>query len=428
MAGSRKTVGNRYPGAAGTSGPPGTTNAKRVREANITAVLRHVVGNGPVSRTDLAEHLGISPATATRLVAALVEAGLVREVGTAPSRGGRRRRLVEYDPAAGNVLGVDIGGSKVAVTLADLAGREVASTQFRTRPEEGDVLQRIADGIEQFLRETGIPRQRLKACGVAAPGVVDDQGRVFFSPNLGWDGVPVRDELAGRLRVPVLVDNDCNLAALAESRARVQGGTGPVRNLVFVALGTGLGAGVVLDGRLFRGSHFMAGEIGYWMLGPEWLDGEYFGHGCLEWMTSGEAAGRAARQVLAASGGRFSAAGEGPPSAESLTSAAVYEAASRGVPWAVEATEGIARALGVALGNVACLLDPDVIVIGGGILKAGAWMLRRVEATMARFVPRAVPVQPSLLGERAQVTGAVCLALDHVLDTLFVEGGSYDAR
>ena len=443
------------------------TNPRRMRELNIGAVLRYIVRHGPVARAELAQRLTLSPATASRLVGDLIAAGFVREVGSAPSRGGRRRRLVAYNPESGSVLGVDIGGTKVALVLIDLGGRERASARYSTLSAQGNVLVRVGDYIEEFLARQNVPRERLLACGVAAPGVVDQDGVVSLAPNLGWTGVAVRSPLQERLGVPVLVDNDCNLAALAESRVRFERDGQATRNLLFVAPGTGLGAGIVLEGQLYRGSRFMAGEIGYSMLGPEYLDGDYQGHGCLEWFTSGEAAARIASAILETGAAQVTgpsgkapstpayvttdtstgpvSTADGPlgaslstatrpaaepgcasesglaehPSPSQLTAALVYEAAQNGALWALEAVDRIARYLGVALGNMACLLDPDRIVLGGGILRVASLMLPRIEAVMARFVPRPIPVETSLLGEWAQAMGAAYLALEHVLNTLF---------
>jgi len=280
-------------------------------------------------------------------------------------------------------IGVDIGGTKVAAGLVDEAG-EVVAVQRRATPghDVTAVEDTIVDVVESLRREAPGP---VAGVGIGAAGFVSADGStVLFSPHLAWRNEPLRDAIAGRLGLPVLVDNDANGAAWAEYRFGA--GVGESR-LVCVTLGTGIGGGMVVDGHVERGRFGLAGEFGHMTLVPGGLRCECGNRGCWEQYASGRALGREARglaesgspqaaDLLARVGGDVSG----------LVGTVVSDAARAGDRAAVEIVQDVGYWLGVGLSNLAAALDPGTFVIGGGVSAVGELLLAPARDSFARHL------------------------------------------
>jgi glucokinase len=299
------------------------------------------------------------------------------------------------------VAAIDVGGSHFSTVLADRQGRFVSRAASPIRGDEGAerILGMIADSVEGLLKERRSSLDELRAAGLAVPGLVDPEtGTVSVASNLaGWTDVPVAEMLHRRLPVPVRVENDVNLAALGEMW---RGAGRGCRHLLFVAPGTGIGAGVIIDGRLHRGAHHFAGEIGYSCPGPEHLEADYGLLGRLEALASGPGLLRRARERL---GGRLPA---------DATARDVFEMARAGDAEAIALCEETATLIGIAVGNAVTVLDPEMIVFGGGLSREGEALLSRVREVVYRIVPVRPEIVVSTLGEDAQLYGAVLMALE----------------
>ncbi|MFZ5898894.1 MAG: ROK family protein [Bacillota bacterium] len=313
------------------------------------------------------------------------------------------------------VAGIDLGGTKILTALAGLDGQVVQEVKIPTQGGRGfgHVVQRMAASVNEVLARQKARRDDLAAVAVGAPGPVDPlSGIVKEAPNLrGWRGVPLAASLATAVGVPVYVDNDANLAALGEHLFGAGRGT---RNMVYITVSTGIGGGLILDGKLYRGASWAAGEIGHLPVagGPVCRCG---GRGCLEALASGTAIAREARR-LAKSGqapGLLALAGG---SAGKITAPFVFEAAERGDPQAREIVRRAATHLGRGLAVIVNLLNPEMIVLGGGVMANGSamWdmMLRELQELAWEASLDAVQVVPAALGGRSGVMGAVALALE----------------
>jgi glucokinase len=290
---------------------------------------------------------------------------------------------------------VDVGGTKVAVGVADAQGRLLAQDRFPTRPERGPdaVIAEIADR----LRALGHP---FTTVGVGCVGPLDlDEGLILSPPNFpGWDRVPLRRALEARLGLPVVIDNDANAAALAEYKLGAGQGA---KILVYATVSTGIGGGILVDGKLVHGVGGGAGEFGHQTLVP---DGPRCGcgnHGCLEALASGPAIVAAARK-----------AGFERPD---MHAGHVAEAAAAGDPIAGKVWEDAVEVLAIGLGNVITTLAPDRVVIGGGVAQAGDLLLRPLREALARRV-RMVPmdrvdVRLAAHGADAGIFGAIAVGL-----------------
>ncbi len=238
-------------------------NARGMRAHNSGHVLRLVKKLGPVSRADLTRHTRLSTPTVAALVNTLLEAGLLAEHGEGNSTGGRKPQLISFNARCGVVVGANIGTSAVQLALCDMNGewidrRQMPFTDARPRP----LVRQVARAIGAMLKAASCARAPLFAVAVGAPGMTDiERGVVLEAANLdGWVNVPARDLLHEALRVPVVVDNDVNLAALGE---HWRGGGRGLSNFVFVSLGTGIGAGIIIDDKIHRGHKWHAGEISH---------------------------------------------------------------------------------------------------------------------------------------------------------------------
>lgn len=316
------------------------------------------------------------------------------------------------------VVGVDLGGTKILTALAGEEGRIINEVRVETEACLGTeaVLQNLFRSIDRVLQDTGVGQDRLQAIGVGAPGPLDTRtGVVHAAPNLGWREVPLGARLAERYSVPVFLDNDANLAALGEKRFGAGRGYG---DLVYITVSTGVGCGLILNNRIYHGHTDAAGEIGHFAVYPA-TDGQLCGcgnTGCLETLVSGTALARQARELVKAGRGKeiLHCAG-GDPAA--ITARTIGQAAARGDAEALELIRRAGNCLGFFIANLVNLLNPSLVVIGGGVALIGRELFAAIEAEYQRRVLPALrnslEIVPAALGERSGVMGAIALALEN---------------
>ncbi len=366
----------------------------------------------PVSRADLAASSGLTRATASSLVDALLQAGLVREIEPGPRVGaGRPAAGLVLAPDGGAGLGLEINVDYLSACLLDLTGAVRHRALVRRDQRGRSPAETFAD-LEALIREAVAAAESeqlpLGGATLALPGVVDSpHGLLRTAPNLGWTDVDAvallqSGALAG---VPVTVDNEANLAALGELYA---GGAGGAQSFVHVSGEVGIGAGIVLDRRLFRGSHGWGGEIGHVLVDPGGRRCHCGAVGCLETVAGQDAIARAA-------GVRTPGPGAAPAVAQRIV-----EHAKDGRPKALQALEDAGVALGTALAGVVNLLDVGTVVLGGLYSTLAPWMAPPVEREIGRRVLAArwspVAVAVSALGPNAAVLGAAGAVLADQLD------------
>lgn len=353
------------------------------------------------SRGELCELTGLSPATVSRAVGRLREGGFVTEQAVESTSFGRPPRLVNLVADAAFVLAIDAGGSRLRVALADLVGEPAAvSSGTAARPADGDAV--IGEIVRLARDVSGRAHGRpVLAAAAGISGIVDrSNGTVLLSPDLpGLQGLPAAELLSGALGgLPVAVDNDDLLAAVGEASAGAAAGA---RDVVFLSLGFGLGAGIIVGGRPLRGAGAAAGAIAY--LEP----------GRLEERASGRSIALRYRALAPAE------ASEGEPDA-----AEVFARATAGDPVAVRVVDEATQALGELVVNVAAVLDPEVIVVGGGLTRNGPALLERLTERLARSVPYPPRLVPTALGDGAVARGASVLALTLARQQLATRFGS----
>jgi glucokinase len=312
------------------------------------------------------------------------------------------------------VIGVDLGGTKILTALAGMDGRPVAEVKLPTGAREGrqHVLGQIVSSVEQVLVKAGVKPEQVLAMALGAPGPLDtSKGIIHFAPNLAWHDLPVRQVLEQRLSIPVLLDNDANLAALGE---HVYGAGRGVDNMVYITVSTGIGGGLILDGRLYRGITDVAGEIGHMTVLPDGPLCSCGARGCLEALASGTAIARDARELAACGrGDQILAAAGGDPAG--ITAVTLAAAAAAGDAAAESIIKRAARYLGIGIANIINLLNPSLVVLGGGVMAIGELIWQNlhleVRARSLEAAGKSARLAPAELGGRAGVMGAVALAL-----------------
>jgi predicted NBD/HSP70 family sugar kinase len=372
---------------------------QRLRSVNERLLLDRLRSAGAASRAQLARDTGLSKPTVSSALAALAEAGLVHEVGTQAPERGRTAVLYAPDPAAGYALGIDVGRSWLRVAVANLDGDVVARADVRNRARSsGAMAELVVATAHQVVANSEVEPAAVVHAVVGTPGVYDEQRRrVRYAMHLpGWGRAGLFDRMREDLGVPLEVHNDANLAALGEYTYGVGAGS---RLFAYIMIGTGLGMGVVSEGRLFTGAHGGAGEIGF-LPWPGQQKPE-----TLEDAVSGVAVVEAARM--------FGMSGQ------QLTAKAVFDAARQGNAAAVKAVELEGERIAHTVAAAAAVLDPDLVVLGGGVGHSVDLLLRPVRENLRALTPLRPKIVPSALGEDAVLLGAVATALGTARDVVF---------
>ena len=394
-----------------------TGNAALQRKVNESAVLELLREEGPFARAEIARRLQLSPPTITRIVANFIDGGLVLEQEAGSSTGGRPPTLLEFNASAGSVVGVYIG-QQMTGALANLGGQVLARRSKVSVP--GNVgVQRLTALITDLMEDAEAQGLRVRGVAVGAPSIVHfPEGVVIWSPTLGWQNLPLKDILEEELGVPVFIENEVNLIALGESWRGVGQG---LANLVCISLGEGIGAGLILNGRLYRGAGSAAGEIGYMIPSERCLGQEYDTFGCLEGIAGSLGIIKRAKERLNA--GEMSLLGdESSNGAElrSLTVGQVLSAARLGDTLACTVVAETVDYLSVAIANLACLIAPERIIISGELADYSDLFIEPIKNRMRGLIPHMPDIVVSELKLDAIIFGAVAAALSETSDALFV--------
>lgn len=391
-----------------------TQNIKNLNKHAIIDLIRFT--SGGISRVELARELGLSRAAITAIIDDLQSIELVREI-EGQHAGGRRPVVLEINPDRGRVIGVDIGASHVSMVLADFSARVIHELEepFEVAMGVDQGLSQIDQLFQRLLKESKIPNDKIDAVGVGVPGpVVSELGMVSNPPIMpGWDGFPIRDHLQKLWGCPISLNNDAELGALGEWAYGAGRGE---RNLAYIKVGTGVGAGLLLDGQMYRGVTGSAGEIGHITIDEHGLVCTCGNRGCLEAVAGGWALAHHA--IDAVRKGQRTLLADIKP-IEKITSHDIISAAKSGDLLAQQIITEAGVHLGTAIASIVNLFNPSMVVVGGSLSQMGDLLLepiRRVVNQRSLIVAsKAVRITAALLGRRSSVMGAVTEALSIVL-------------
>lgn len=364
--------------------------------------MEAVVQNGPISRASIAKQTGLSKQTISEIMRDLEAEGWVRETGRTGGHVGRTAVTYEIVPSAAYIAAVDLGGTKVRVAISDLTCQVFAERTEPTDPRGGQaVIGQIAALVRAAARSADVPDARLRFAVIGVPGAPDRAtGQVRLAPNIyDFDTMDVASAFEAALGIDVTLENDVNLAVLGENwLGQGQG----IDNLAYIALGTGVGSGLILGGHLARGAHGAAGELGFLPFGSDPFEPESLRAGAYE----------RAVASLAIKGRYRDLAGIERDVPE------IFVAADNGDLQAMTVLDETARMLARGIAAICAVADPELVILGGSI-GARPELIARVQAVLPQCFPAPVRVEPSLLGTHAALVGAAAIGLSHLHNALF---------
>jgi predicted NBD/HSP70 family sugar kinase len=369
------------------------------RSASRDRVLRVLRELGPASRAEIVRRTSLSRATVSSVLAEVRDEGLVLESDAEPTGQGRPATLVRLSPSAGAVLGIDFGKRHVRVAVADLGHTVLAEQAIELHTDQSATEgMKVADLLARdVLAEAGVSERQVVGVGVGVPGPIRQASGELGSATIlpGWVGVRVQEAMEHRLGLPVVVDNDANLGALGEW---TWGAARDCAEVVYLKVSTGIGAGLIVGGRLYRGAGGTAGEIGHTIVDPAGPICRCGNRGCLETLVGVPAL----LELLA-------------PALGELSLQQVLDRAAEGELAPRRAIAEAGAAIGAAAATLCNLVNPAKIVVGGDLGAAGELLLAPMREALGRSaIPSAaadVEVVPAVLGERAEVLGAIALVL-----------------
>lgn len=373
---------------------------------------------GGITRAELARRMGITRSAVTTIINDLMHLELVCETENGLATGGRRAILLELNPRRGYLVGVDIGASHVGVLVTDFSCRVVYEEEkpfdIHIGPRLG--LQQIDACLREVLFNAGLDMRHVLGIGVGVPGpVVAEKGIVSHPPIMpGWGDFPIQSALGEMWNCTISLNNDAELGGLGEW---AHGAGRRERHLAYIKVGSGIGAGLLLDGKVYRGATGSAGEIGHTTVvqnGPLCSCGS---SGCLEAMAGGAAISRQAQEAVWA-GKRTILAAHEP--LQSITARDVSAAAHLGDLVAQQIIQDAGTYLGIAIASLVNLFNPNLVVVGGGVAQVGDLLLQPIRQVVQqrslRSSAQGLRINTAVLGRRASSMGAVVQALNTVLD------------
>ncbi|WP_186200118.1 ROK family transcriptional regulator [Burkholderia gladioli] len=405
---------------------PVTRGPAFVRQGNEWAIYQHLLALAPATAPQLAQSTGLSKVTVTGALGNLERLGLVEQVGVREGSAGRQPRLYQPRARAGYVVAIDVGAAWIRGALADLSGNILARLEKRSPARASLLVARIVEMAQALAEAQALPREAVLATVLGSPGVFDpSSGRLRLAPNLpDWERADLVSSLRAALGEDTLFDNDINLAALGEQAHGIGRG---VDNFVFMSIGTGIGLGIVTDGKLYRGAHGFAGEIAVLRPAPPaqepGQDRKRERGKNRDEKTSDDDGPRAAifEESAAAKGIVAHARRIG---LEVDDAEAVFAAALQGDERARACLAEQARQLAWGLAAIIPVLDPALVVLGGGIGLAGAALLPAIREQVAAWLPIPAPeFAISATGTDAVLLGAIVQGVERARLKAFERAG-----
>ena len=410
-----------------------STYIRSLPDKNVKYINKHAVLDlirftpGGISRVGLAQRLALTRAAVTPIVNDLMETGLIHETESRAPSSGRPPILLSIHAGRGVVAGIDMGATHLTILLANFSAQVIAEREIPFEIANGPqaCLGQADQVLKELLQSANLGMADLAAVGLGVPGpIVTEAGMVLAPPIMpGWDRFPIRDTLEKRWEGrPVSLNNDAELGALGEWAYGADRGA---NNLAYIKIGTGVGAGLLIDGQIYRGATGSAGEIGHITIEENGLLCNCGNRGCLETLTGGKAIARIAQEAVRRNA-RTRLAEIQP--VESITAVDVANAARGGDLVAQQILVTAGDHLGIAIAGLVNLFNPNIVVVGGGVAQIGDLFLEPVrKAVQKRSLPaaaQAVRITTALLGRRSSGMGAVVQAVSTALHSLAEKGKS----
>ena len=370
--------------------------AREMRDINRTCILEYMREHGKVSRSAIAEDLNLSLSSVVRITNELMDEKLIHLQGEHEFSGGRRRPLIELDTDNNVVVSISLGTRNATACLCDITGNilEKVTQTHNVKGEECVILlEKLAD---EMLSRAGF--RIVRGISIGVPGIVLENNRIIAAPAVGLDNYCLADRMMPRYPYPVLVENDVNLAALGE----LWFGYGrSYSNLVYIHIGTLTGMGIIINRCVLRGAHHGAGELGYMIFNDQDMEKEFPDYGALEESLSGYGIQRNSAKYTT--------------NGNEITPKEVFEYANNGTPWAMNILDDFQRQLSKVLVAISALFDPEIIVLGGGVMESAYTYLPDIRKKIEEKTPNRIQIMHSNLGRDARVLGGCASILHHVM-------------
>ena len=371
---------------------------QEMKNINRLTVLESIRAKGTTHRSELANELRISLSRLSRIVESLLNDGWILETSEKEASIRKNTKFLKFNGVPHRIIGVDLGGTKIYGAIANLEGKILYETYFKhSQSHAEESYQVVCDVIDELLRVADDDEYQIDGIGIGVPGITDgNTGVVSLAPGLDWQNFPLSSRLNEKYSYPMVVENDVNLAALGEAWY----GFDDIKwkTLVLIAIGTGIGAGIIIDGDIYSGIHSMSGEIGYMVLDRTQLGGQYPGFGAFEQIASGTGIAERARHSLAI---QTNSSRNGL-----ITSEDVFQAARQKERWAEGIVADTVDYLAQAIASIQLTIDPEIIILGGGVSHSADLLIDPVLQRLAGIIPVIPRLQVSHLEYRAAVLGA----------------------
>ncbi|PYI53574.1 ROK family transcriptional regulator [Paenibacillus flagellatus] len=366
-----------------------------VKKINKAIVLDAIRKHGPLSRAQLSDLTGLNKGTVSTLAGELIEEKLASEIGLGRSSGGRKPVMLLFNRTAGYAVGIDLGVRYALAVLTDLEGRIVAEEQRELERRDADyALDVLAATVKALIAQAPESPYGIVGAGIGVAGIVDDKGTVLFAPNLEWENVELQRLVQDALGIPVAIDNEANAGALGEM---YYGAGKEASDIVYLSVGTGIGAGIVIGKHLMKGSGGFSGEIGHTTIETNGKKCPCGNKGCWEQYASERALMDMAKPLGIE---RFDG---------------LVEAACQGSPEAIRLFHEVGESLGVGIANIVNTFNPELVVIGNQMTRAEPWIRNAIERVVSmRSLPfhrRQAQIRFASLDTHSAVLGAAHYAI-----------------
>lgn len=390
-----------------------------IREINKSLILKIIRENGPLSRADIAKILGLNPATVSSNIKILLNDGLIKEHGIGESSGGRKPIMLTINKASFNCIGVNVQKDRVITAAVNLEGQLISRVEvdFEGVVSQENIINAIFDSIHRAKENSGIDEDSYFGMGVGMHGIVNyKQGVSVHAPAFSWYNIDIKGLLEEHFHIPVVVDNDVRVMALAEKWFGI---AQDVENFVFVNVGSGIGSGIMINGELYRGAGFAAGEVGHIRAvenGSKCVCGKF---GCLDTVATEKSLVKTVASSIQI-GYKTCIADLVSNDLQKIDTGIIYQAAMRGDELAVNSLAQVGRYLGVAVADIVNILNPEMVIIGGSVSLAEDFLFKPLIDTANMLSMddciKDVQIVPSLLKENCGVLGAATMAIQSVFN------------
>lgn len=367
-----------------------------VRSINAGLVLRTVEKNSPISRANVGKIVGLTPPTISAIVKDLIKRDIVQEIGKGDSSGGKKPILLKMNSKTAYMIAVDLGGENgIRVALMDLS-YNIVKEKFGPKIESLNNIKlknSLSAILKDFIKEINISQEKILGICIGVPGIIDSKlKKVTVAPYLNWE-ISLEDLTLKEIGIPIALENDVNLMALGE---KTKGIARKIDNFVFVGERTGIGAGIIINRKLYKGANNAAGEVGYLLIDLKYASKSTSDYGCLEKLASYKVIEEKAKEKMN----------------KTFRVMDIFKMAAQGDSIALKIVKETLKYLAYGIGNISCVLDPELVIIGGGISILPPRFLEEIKMNIKEIIPFVPKIEFSKLGEDGVLIGAAAKVLE----------------